>query len=160
MKERTGLMDVISRKLAPFVMLFGLYLIAYAHRSPGGGFQGGVVIASAVILLALGRDIYDVERLFPLRALHLAEATAFLLILALALAGLAFGQEVFAYPSPMGTGMGTGPGTGSGSVAGQILNLVSPRRFLFAINLMIGLKVGGGVTLLVLTLFEDDRRRP
>jgi multicomponent Na+:H+ antiporter subunit B len=158
MKERTGLMDVISRKLAPFVMLFGLYLIAYAHRSPGGGFQGGVVIASAVILLALGRDIYDVERLFPLNALHLAEAVAFLFILALALAGLSLGQDVFAYPSAAGTA-GAAGAAGS-SVAGPIQFLLTPRRFLFAINLMIGLKVGSGVTLLVLTLFEDDRRRP
>ncbi len=138
MKNRTGLMDVISRKLAPFVMLFGLYLIAYAHRSPGGGFQGGVVIASAVILLALGRDIFDVERLFPVKALHLAEALAFAMVLALATSGLILQGRLFAYPS----------GTDSS------------RQFLFAINLMIGLKVGSGVTLLVLTLFEDDRRRP
>lgn len=144
MRNRTGLMDVISRKLAPFVMLFGLYLIAYAHRSPGGGFQGGVVIASAVILLALGRDIYDVERLFPLASLHLAEALAFFMLLVLAMVGLPLGGEVFAYPG-----------------AADSANLFfTPRRFLFAINLMIGLKVGGGVTLLVLTLFEDDRRRP
>lgn len=142
MRSRTGLMDVISRKLAPFVMLFGLYLIAYAHRSPGGGFQGGVVIASAVILLGLGRDIYDVERVFPLPALHLAEAVAFFLVLVLAMAGLPLGNDVFGYPQVRDAGF------------------LSPRRFLFAINLMIGLKVGGGVTLLTLTLFEDDRRRP
>lgn len=135
-------MDVISRKLAPFVMLFGLYLIAYAHQSPGGGFQGGVVIASAVILLGLGRDIYDVERVFPLSALHLAEALAFLFILVLAAAGLPLGNDVFAYPGTENAGY------------------LTPRRFLFAINVMIGLKVGGGVTLLILTLFEDDRRRP
>jgi multicomponent Na+:H+ antiporter subunit B len=144
MRNRTGLMDVISRKLAPFVMLFGLYLIAYAHRSPGGGFQGGVVIASAVILLGLGREIYAVERVFPLAALHMAEAVAFLAILLLALAGLVVGDDVFAYPR----------------AAGTLAPLLSPQRFLFTINLMIGLKVGGGVTLLALTLFEDDRRRP
>ncbi len=145
MKHRTGLMDLISRKLAPFVMLFGFYLITYAHRSPGGGFQGGVVIASAVILLGLGREVRDVERVFPLRSLHLAETIAFSMILVIAVLGLPLGGEIFAYPTPGETGA---------------FLAVSPRRFLFAFNLMIGLKVGGGVTLLTLTLFEDDRRRP
>ena len=49
---------------------------------------------------------------------------------------------------------------GGADGAGPMQTIVTPRRFLFAINLMIGLKVGSGVTLLVLTLFEDDRRRP
>lgn len=138
MRRRTELMDVISRKLAPYVMLFGLYLIAFAHRSPGGGFQGGVVIASAVILLALGRDIREVERLFPVTVLHALEIGSFIVVLLLAGAGLLVRGHLFAYPGTTG----------------------AARWFLFAINLMIGLKVGSGVTLLVLTLFEDDRRRP
>ncbi|POR00670.1 hypothetical protein AU468_09475 [Alkalispirochaeta sphaeroplastigenens] len=144
MNRRTELLDVISRKLAPFVMVFGLYLVAYAHRSPGGGFQGGVVIASAVILLALGRDIYDVERLFPLRVLHFVEVFAFLLFLAVALGGALFWAGIFSYP-PAG---------------GQEQLGLPPRLILSALNALIGVKVGSGVTLLALTLFEDDRRRP
>ncbi|MFP4407283.1 MAG: MnhB domain-containing protein [Spirochaetaceae bacterium] len=135
--KRTQLLDVISRKLAPFVMLFGFYLIAFAHRSPGGGFQGGVVIASGVILLALGREIHDVERIFPIEALHAAEILAFVGILLVAALGLLIGGVVLAYPE-----------AGSGE----------PRRYLFIFNLLIGLKVGAGVTLLSLTLFEDDQR--
>lgn len=136
--KRTQLLDVISRKLAPFVMLFGFYLIAYAYRSPGGGFQGGVVIASGVILLALGREIRDVERLFPIGALHAGEIVAFTGILVVAAVGLLVGGVILAYPE-------------AGSSFG-------PRRFLFVLNLLIGLKVGAGVTLLSLTLFEDDKR--
>lgn len=135
--KRTQLLDVISRKLAPFVMLFGFYLIAFAHRSPGGGFQGGVVIASGVILLALGREIRDVERLFPIEALHAGEIAAFAGIVVVAFIGLFIGGVILAYPE------------GGASAA---------RRFLFVLNLLIGLKVGAGVTLLSLTLFEDDQR--
>jgi multicomponent Na+:H+ antiporter subunit B len=136
--KRTQLLDVISRKLAPFVMLFGFYLIAFAHRSPGGGFQGGVVIASGVILLALGREIRDVERLFPITGLHAAEVLAFTGILVIAALGLVMGGTLLAYPEA--------------TVGG------GPRRYLFVFNLLIGLKVGAGVTLLSLTLFEDDQR--
>ncbi|MFW6215355.1 MAG: MnhB domain-containing protein [Alkalispirochaetaceae bacterium] len=135
--KRTQLLDVIARKLAPFVMLFGFYLIAFAYRSPGGGFQGGVVIASGVILLALGREIWDVERLFPIEALHIAEILAFAAILLVSLGGIVVGGSVLAYPE------------GSGEAA---------RRFLFVLNLFIGLKVGAGVTLLSLTLFDEDQR--
>jgi multicomponent Na+:H+ antiporter subunit B len=42
--------------LSAFTLLFGLYLILHVHLSPGGGFQGGVVVASAwlTVFLALG----------------------------------------------------------------------------------------------------------
>ncbi|RLE12077.1 hypothetical protein DRI96_05140, partial [Candidatus Aerophobetes bacterium] len=46
---------MVSRKLVPYILIFGLYLISYGHLSPGGGFQGGVVLASGIILLALAR---------------------------------------------------------------------------------------------------------
>jgi multicomponent Na+:H+ antiporter subunit B len=39
--------------LVPVIMLFGIYIFLGGHLSPGGGFQGGAVIASAVLLLFL-----------------------------------------------------------------------------------------------------------
>jgi len=40
----------------PFVMIYGLYIIVHGHLTPGGGFQGGAVVASAcaMILVAFG----------------------------------------------------------------------------------------------------------
>lgn len=35
------IVKAVCRILAPFVQLFGLYVIAHGHHSPGGGFQGG-----------------------------------------------------------------------------------------------------------------------
>ena len=32
-------------------------MIAHGHHSPGGGFQGGVILGAALILLALSRDL-------------------------------------------------------------------------------------------------------
>jgi len=42
-----------SRLLLPAIQLFALYVIAHGHHSPGGGFQGGVILAASLILVAL-----------------------------------------------------------------------------------------------------------
>ncbi len=45
------------RILVPFIQLFGLYVIVHGHYSPGGGFQGGVVLGASFVLLALAYDL-------------------------------------------------------------------------------------------------------
>lgn len=45
------------RMLVPFIQLFGLYVIAHGHHSPGGGFQGGVILGASMILLAISHDL-------------------------------------------------------------------------------------------------------
>lgn len=42
-----------SRFLAPLIMLLGVYVFVNGHLTPGGGFQGGAIIASAMLLLLL-----------------------------------------------------------------------------------------------------------
>lgn len=44
------------RMLIPFIQLFGLYVIVHGHYSPGGGFQGGVILGSSFIIMALAFD--------------------------------------------------------------------------------------------------------
>ncbi|MBN1196512.1 MAG: sodium:proton antiporter [Candidatus Aminicenantes bacterium] len=39
--------------VSPFIMMFALYVIFHGHYSPGGGFQGGTLIAAAIILVRL-----------------------------------------------------------------------------------------------------------
>lgn len=45
------LLRIISRFLLPFVLMFGVFIVLNGDLSPGGGFQGGVVLASSFILL-------------------------------------------------------------------------------------------------------------
>lgn len=40
-----------ARLLSPYIMLFGLYVIFHGHYSPGGGFQGGALLAASVLLM-------------------------------------------------------------------------------------------------------------
>lgn len=46
-----------SRILVPIIQLFALYVIAHGHHSPGGGFQGGVIFAASLVLLALTQNL-------------------------------------------------------------------------------------------------------
>lgn len=55
---------VAVRLMVPFIQLFGLYVIVHGHYSPGGGFQGGVILGAAFILLALAFDIKTSMRYF------------------------------------------------------------------------------------------------
>ena len=52
------------RLMIPFLQLFALYVIAHGHYSPGGGFQGGVILGASIIVLAISHDLRTaVERM-------------------------------------------------------------------------------------------------
>ncbi len=46
-----NLLKMICRVILPFVILFGLFIIVNGDLSSGGGFQGGVVLASAFLVV-------------------------------------------------------------------------------------------------------------
>ncbi len=54
---RDLIVTTICRLLIPFIQLFALYVIAHGHHSPGGGFQGGVILGASIILLAISHDL-------------------------------------------------------------------------------------------------------
>ncbi len=45
------------RLIIPFIQLFALYVIAHGHHSPGGGFQGGVILGASIIVYALSHNL-------------------------------------------------------------------------------------------------------
>jgi multicomponent Na+:H+ antiporter subunit B len=45
------------RLIVPFSQLFALYVIAHGHHSPGGGFQGGVILGASIILFAIANNM-------------------------------------------------------------------------------------------------------
>jgi multicomponent Na+:H+ antiporter subunit B len=68
-KEREMIRDyegviikTVCRAITPFIQLYGLYVIAHGHYSPGGGFQGGCILAASFILIALSYDIKEVKK--------------------------------------------------------------------------------------------------
>lgn len=51
--------------MIPFIQLFGLYVITHGAGGPGGGFQGGVVFASAFILYVIAFNLAGGRARFP-----------------------------------------------------------------------------------------------
>jgi multicomponent Na+:H+ antiporter subunit B len=53
---RSLILHTSARLLMPLLLLFSVFLLLRGHNEPGGGFAGGLVAASAFILLAVSRD--------------------------------------------------------------------------------------------------------
>ena len=64
MDKISPIVKIFTRKLFPFILLYGCYLISHGHLSPGGGFQGGVIFGSAIILLGLVEGVKLTEKSF------------------------------------------------------------------------------------------------
>ena len=56
MSGMSKIVRTMSNITLPLILIFGFYVIAHGHLTPGGGFQGGAVVASgfAMILIAYG----------------------------------------------------------------------------------------------------------
>lgn len=54
--------QTVSRLLTPFLQIYALYVIAHGHYSPGGGFQGGCILAASFILMVIAYDIDAVKK--------------------------------------------------------------------------------------------------
>lgn len=57
------IIKTVCRIITPFIQLYGLYVVAHGHYSPGGGFQGGCILAASFILLVLAYDIKEVKKM-------------------------------------------------------------------------------------------------
>lgn len=92
MKEgMTIIVKTITRFVGVMIMLFGVYIILHGHLTPGGGFAGGVILASGLILLTLafGKDIS--LKILSQRAASVLESIGALIFLGTALLGFAGG---------------------------------------------------------------------
>ena len=73
-----------SRLLTPLILLLGVYVFVNGHLTPGGGFQGGAILASGVLLLLLA----DPLRHFSHDLISAVESLAGVFYVAIGLAGL------------------------------------------------------------------------
>lgn len=51
------IIKTVCRILIPFIQIYAMYVVAHGDFSPGGGFQGGVIFGSSLILLAISYDL-------------------------------------------------------------------------------------------------------
>jgi len=139
MKGMTVIVKTISSWVKMFIFLFGIYIIIFGHLTPGGGFAGGVILASSYVLLmlAFGREFTEKNLSLPV-ASKLDCVGAFLFIM-IAILGLVLGGSFFVnflYQKYL---------------PGQPLNLISAGTIPLS-NIAIGLKVGASLFLVIVTL--------
>lgn len=64
-----------ATKLVSFIiLLFSFYLFLSGHNAPGGGFVGGLITSSSIVLLLLAYDLKTVRSLLPVNFIYVAGA--------------------------------------------------------------------------------------
>lgn len=69
-------------------VLLAIYITMHGHLTPGGGFQGGVIAATALLLVYLGSDYATMQRLRPMALVETAKAAGAASFVLIGLAGL------------------------------------------------------------------------
>ena len=66
--RRSKILITISRLLFPFVFLFGIYIIINGDLSVGGGFQGGVIMATSYLLyyFIIGMHPFSINKMLKI----------------------------------------------------------------------------------------------
>ncbi len=95
MKGMTIIVKNISSWVKVLIFLFGIYIILFGHLTPGGGFAGGVILASSYVLLmlAFGREFAEENLSLPVASK--LDCVGALLFAAVALCGLLYGAGSF-----------------------------------------------------------------
>ena len=77
----------------PLAAMFGIYVIMHGDSSPGGGFQGGVLAASGVLLLYLGYGFRGIATAINMERMHKFEAVGAIAYVLFALLGIFAGYN-------------------------------------------------------------------
>ncbi len=139
MKGMTIIVKTISSWVKVLIFLFGIYIILFGHLTPGGGFAGGVILASCYVLLMLAFGREYVEKNLPLPVASKLDCLGALMFAIIAVLGFAFGGIFFVnflYQKYL---------------PGEALNLISAGTIPLS-NIAIGLKVGASLFLVILVL--------
>mgnify|MGYP003161445164 CR=1 FL=1 len=134
-KRRNSILISCTNLVLPILLTLGLYIIIHGHLSPGGGFQGGVLIAGAIALIYIGYGFKGVKKGIASNTFKIAEDLGALgfIILALIGSGVFFGN-VLEKGNP-------GDLFSSGSI--------------FLMNFAVGFKVFAGISFLIIIMLAN-----
>ena len=88
MKEMSRIVRTITNFIYGFIMVYGFYVIVHGHLTPGGGFQGGAIVASAFALLLVTYGNRGAENYLRKDIFSLVESTGLVIFIAFAFFGL------------------------------------------------------------------------
>ncbi|MET7932986.1 MnhB domain-containing protein [Streptomyces sp. NPDC005322] len=124
--------------ILPLALLVGLYVIAHGQLSPGGGFQGGVVAATALHLLYIAADYGALERVRPLTLYEIGEAVGESAYVVTGLAAVLAGSAFLANVLPFGT-----------------FATLSSGGTVIVLNAAVGMEVASGVVVLLARFLDQ-----
>ena len=139
MQGMTIIVKTISSWVKVLIVLFGIYIILFGHLTPGGGFAGGVILASSYVLLMLAFGGEFVKKDLPLSLVSKLDCLGAFMFIMIAILGLVFGGAFFVNFLV--------------DKYGQPLHLLSAGTIPFS-NIAIGLKVGASLFLVFMILAE------
>ncbi len=120
------------------LVAFGVYIVTHGQLTPGGGFQGGVILATAPLLVYLAGDYKTFKKVAGHTVVEVGEAIGALGYAVIGFIGMIAGGVFLQNVLPLGT-------TGNINSAGTIL----------AISIVVGLEVAGGFVLMMHAFLEQ-----
>lgn len=64
------ILHTATRLLMPLMLLFSVFLLLRGHNAPGGGFVGGLVAATALVLYAIAAGVAEARRALSIDTLR------------------------------------------------------------------------------------------
>jgi multisubunit Na+/H+ antiporter MnhB subunit len=139
MNGMTTIVKTVSSWVKVLIFLFGIYIILFGHLTPGGGFAGGVILASSYVLLMLAFGREFAEKNLPIKLTSKLDCLGAFSFAVIAILGFVFGGVFFVnflfqkY------------------LPGQAFQLISAGTIPLS-NIAIGVKVGASLFLVILSL--------
>jgi len=134
----SSVLGAFALVLVGLTLVLGLYIVAHGAITPGGGFQGGVILAAALLAVFLAGEYVAVRVLAPHAAVETAEAFGAAGYGLVGLGGLVFASAFFENFLPLGT-------------PAQLLSAGT----MPISNLAVGLEVAGAFLLLWTEFFDQ-----
>ncbi|MDO5845330.1 MAG: Na(+)/H(+) antiporter subunit B [Methanocorpusculum sp.] len=135
-----------GRLLIPFIFIFGFYVVVHGHLTPGGGFQGGAVIATGVALLLVCYCYRDcMNKFIPVENFKLIEAAGLILFICTALSGLVLASSFIMNWAAAPVPYGVNPGD------------IMTAGIIPVLNFAVGIEVFGALSIVVLYMFSGLR---
>lgn len=91
------IIKTICRLMVPFIQIYSLCVIVHGHYSPGGGFQGGVILGASFILLIVAYGLEEARRRISLKTATVLACSGLLLYSGIGALALLMGGNFLDY---------------------------------------------------------------
>ncbi|MDQ0430368.1 multicomponent Na+:H+ antiporter subunit B [Planomicrobium stackebrandtii] len=96
MKTNDVMLQTATKVVTFIILMFAVHIFFAGHYTPGGGFVGGLLTTSAIVLLMLSFDLETVKKILPFNYVTMT-AVGLLLALATAAASIIFDVPFFTH---------------------------------------------------------------